>query len=142
MKRFILDTDVLSLYQRADPVITLKLNARPRQELAITVITVEEELAGWYSVLRQVRDPDDLAAAYQRLAEAVPILAQWQILSMSRAAITRYETIKSLKLNVRKMDLRIAAIVLEHSGTLVTRNLRDFQRVPGLLTSPGKCHPS
>jgi tRNA(fMet)-specific endonuclease VapC len=35
-------------------------------------------------------------------------------------------------LNVLKNDLRIAAVTLEHGGILVSRNLRDFQRVPGL----------
>ena len=66
------------------------------------------------------------------LAGVIPVLARWQILPMTRTAISQYESLKSMNLNVRKMDLRIAAIVLEHAGTLVTRNLRDFQRVPNL----------
>jgi tRNA(fMet)-specific endonuclease VapC len=59
----------------------------------------------------------------------------------------RYETLKRMNLNVRKMDLRIAAIVLEHTGVLATRNVRDFRRVPGLLiedwvsTEVGKSSP-
>ena len=44
----------------------------------------------------------------------------------------RYEAFKALKLGIRSKDLRIAAIALEHAGTLVTRNVRDFQRIPGL----------
>jgi tRNA(fMet)-specific endonuclease VapC len=51
---------------------------------------------------------------------------------MSYAAIMRYEGLKSLNLNVRKMDLRLAAIVQEHQGVPVSRNLRDFRRLPGL----------
>jgi tRNA(fMet)-specific endonuclease VapC len=46
MRLYVLDTDILSLYQHGDPVLTPKVDAHPAQELAITVITVEEELAG------------------------------------------------------------------------------------------------
>ena len=52
--------------------------------------------------------------------------------SFTEAAIMRYEAFKALKLGIRSKDQRIAAIALEHAGTLVTRNVRDFQRIPGL----------
>jgi len=54
------------------------------------------------------------------------------ILGYSVPAIARQEGLRKLRLNVPRNGLRIAAIVLEAGGTLVTRNLRDFRRVPGL----------
>ena len=41
------------LYQRGHPVLTATVDAHASQDLTITVITIEEELAGWYSLLRQ-----------------------------------------------------------------------------------------
>ncbi len=38
----------------------------------------------------------------------------------------------TLVLGVKHADLRIAAITLEHGGTLVTRNTRDSQAIPDL----------
>jgi tRNA(fMet)-specific endonuclease VapC len=37
-----------------------------------------------------------------------------------------------MKLNVKKNDLRIATIALEADATVVTANVHDFARVPGL----------
>ncbi len=39
----------------------------------------------------------------------------------------------ALKLNVGRMDLRIAATALEAGGILVIRNVRDFGRIAGLI---------
>ncbi len=36
-------------------------------------------------------------------------------------------------MNIGGNDLKIAAVALEAGGIVVTRNLRDFRRVPGLV---------
>ncbi len=101
-------------------------------ELAISVISVEEQLSGWYSKLRRAKKPNQLAQVYQRLTTNVASLSRLQIVPLSEAAIYRYEALRKLRLNIGKMDLRIASIALELGATVVTRNLTDFRRVPGL----------
>jgi tRNA(fMet)-specific endonuclease VapC len=132
MSLYVLDTDVLTLYRKGRPTVIQNVVAHLQDDLTITVITVEEQLTGWYRVIRQTKKPDELARVYQEMAVAVMALATWSVLSLTEPAIQRYEQLKALKLNIAKMDLRIAAITLEHGGILVTRNLRDFQQVPGL----------
>jgi tRNA(fMet)-specific endonuclease VapC len=44
-----------------------------------------------------------------------------------------HDRLKTMRLNIDGMDLKIAAIVLAAGGVLVTRNRQDFQRVPDLV---------
>jgi tRNA(fMet)-specific endonuclease VapC len=128
----ILDTDVSSLLYRGDAQIAARAHQVAPSDLAVTVISVEEMLTGWYTLLRQSSQPQRLERTYRELADTVRFLMRFQILEFSMNSIQRYQHLLSQKLNVRKNDLRIAAIALEFGATLVTRNLRDFQRVPGL----------
>ena len=132
MSLYVLDTDILSLFQRGHPVVCQHVAARAPTDLTITVITVEEQLSGWYGLLRSTSRRDQLALVYQSLADSIPFLAKFRVLSFSETAMERFDRLAALKLNVRKMDLRIAAIALEHGTVVATRNVRDFQRVPGL----------
>ncbi|MFI5387940.1 MAG: type II toxin-antitoxin system VapC family toxin [Fimbriimonadales bacterium] len=131
MSLFVLDTDLLTLYYRGDPTVVRRVDARPPTELAISIMTIDEQLTGWYTLTRQARRPDQMARAYAHLGEAVVRLARWRILPYTESAIARVAQLKVLRLNVRLMDLRIAAIALEHGAVVVTRNQRDFGRVPG-----------
>jgi tRNA(fMet)-specific endonuclease VapC len=133
MSLFVLDTDILSLHEKGHPVLSPVIRSRPTQELAITVISVEEQLSGWYSLLRRASKPVDVARAYQRLASAVQLYTGLRILSFTEPAIARFEQMVALRLNIGRQDLRIASITLEYGGIVVTRNLRDFQRVPNLV---------
>src|SRR5438067_706733 len=126
MSLYALDTDTFSLYVAGHPVVRQRCQARPPAELAVTVITVEEQLAGWFTALRRARRRDQTARAYRRLAQTVQELAGWQILPFPEPAIDRFERLRRLRLKVASNDLRIAAVVLEFGGILVTRNLRDF----------------
>jgi tRNA(fMet)-specific endonuclease VapC len=132
MSLHVLDTDIMTLYQHGHSLVTQHVLAHRADELALAVISVEEELTGWYTKLRHVKKRDELARVYKRLSEAVPFFARFRILSFTEPAIVRYEGLRRAHSNVGKNDLRIAAIALEHSATVVTRNVRDFQRVPGL----------
>jgi tRNA(fMet)-specific endonuclease VapC len=129
---FVLDTDILSHYQAGHPVVRQNVAARQPGEVALTVISVEESVSGWLAFIRRARRPDRLALGYERLARAIESLTGWTILPFPATAITRFEQLKSLRLGVKSYDLRIAAIALEHNATVVTRNLNDFGRAPGL----------
>jgi len=120
MNLYVLDTDMLQLFQDDNPRVVAHVRATKRQ------------LSGWYTQLRQAKDHNRLAWAYRRLAATIRFLSQIQIVDFDEPAIRRCEQLKKLKLKVRKMDLRIAATVLERDAILVTRNVRDFQQVPGL----------
>lgn len=129
----ILDTVTLSLLERKDLKALRRLAVVSPLELAVTVINIEEQMTGWQIYLRRAKTNKELAAAYENLAASVRVLSGMRIIGFSEAAIARYNALMAMKLNVGKMDLRIAAIALEEGATVVTRNLRDFQRVPELL---------
>jgi tRNA(fMet)-specific endonuclease VapC len=132
MTFYVLDTDMLTLYQLGHPAIVDHVRNCPAEQLAVSVITVEEQMIGWYTKIRQAKKRDELARAYQRLAHAVSFLARLQILPFPELAIERYENLRAAHRRLGKNDLRIAAIALENTATLITRNLHDFEQVPGL----------
>ena len=128
----ILDTDAVSMYRLGFPKLVARIVAEPPGVITATVITVEEQLTGWQAYLRQAKSDAQRAVAYQRLTDSVRTLSDMHIVTFSEAAIRTYRSLLALKLNIGGMDLRIAAIALEEDAVVITRNLRDFGRVPGL----------
>jgi tRNA(fMet)-specific endonuclease VapC len=43
-----------------------------------------------------------------------------------------FDQLKASGVTIGTMDLRIASIALAYEATLLSRNLKDFQQVPGL----------
>ncbi|MGC8641919.1 MAG: type II toxin-antitoxin system VapC family toxin [Isosphaeraceae bacterium] len=54
------------------------------------------------------------------------------VLDFDEGAAVKYQQLRRSRLRVGTMDLKIAAIVLIHDATLLTRNPSDFRKVPDL----------
>ncbi len=101
MSLFVLDTDTLVLFQEGHEEVCRRVLSLPIEQLAISVITVEEQLSGWYTLLRRAKSAEKLALAYQRLADAVSLLSLFRILSFTEPAIDRFQQLKTQKLGVK-----------------------------------------
>jgi tRNA(fMet)-specific endonuclease VapC len=132
MTLYVLDTDTLTLFQDGHEAVVRHALQVPVQSISTTVLSVEEQLSGWYSAVRRAKHREKLAWAYRRLATNVRFLSRLQVLEFTESAMDRYDQFRKLKLKIGRTDMRIAATVLEHGGTLVTGNVRDFQQIPGL----------
>ena len=132
MSLWVLDTDMLTLWLRGQETVAARVASTPAQQLAVTVTTVEEVLGGWYTQIRQARDDQQLARAYQALQQAVEFTRGMQLLPFDLPGIRRYRQLRTQHRRIGTNDLRIAAIVLEQQGSLVTRNTTDFADIPGL----------
>jgi tRNA(fMet)-specific endonuclease VapC len=132
MTLYLLDTNTLTLLQQGHARATAALQAHAGDSVAVTSVNVEEALGGWYSLLRQARTNFDRAQASLRLANAFRFLAQFPVLPLTETALDRADQLARQRLNVGLMDLKIAALALELGATVVSNDLRDFSRVPGL----------
>ena len=109
-----------------------RLAVRAAEEVAITIVTVEEQLRGWLSPIGRSKSASELIRTYGRLHEVYSAIARFPILDFDPQAATKYNGILPLRTKVGTMDLRIAPITLANNALLISRNLRDFKQVPGL----------
>lgn len=123
----ILDTDAVSELMRPRPSKALidRLKATPADQQATTAITIGELAYGAHKVGRP--------GLYQR---AVGLLRGVRVLDFDSAAAGIYGSVRAeLERAGQRLadpDLRIAAIALLHAATLISGNVRHFERVPDL----------
>ena len=56
-----------------------------------------------------------------------------RVLDYDAAAIQRFQELRKAKIRIGTMDLKIAAIALSRGAKLLSRNLSDYRKVPGLV---------
>lgn len=126
----LLDTNVLSEVLRKQPSLAVMkaLHAlRPEQRFASEVTRYELRVG---AALR-----DDAGRLWQRTQQQVLTLVQWLPFD-ERSALAAADIGASLRQRgepVEETDLFIAATALVHGFSVSTRNVRRFERVPGLV---------
>ena len=131
----ILDSDIFSEVFNRNATYSARLETIPREQQHVTIVTCEEALQGWMSLIRQAeqkRAKTNLAHAYDLLLRSIEQLARMRILPYTAEAHEHYLRLKSQKIRIGTRDLRIASIALAHDATLITRNRRDYELVPNL----------
>ncbi len=133
---YLLDTDTFSdatfrargLRERID-------RERQAHEVVVSVLTLLDSYSGWYARIVTATDKSEALRWFEKLQQSQDFFAEFDILSFDERAGDHFERLrrdKKAKKAGRK-DLLIGCIALAHDATLVTRNRKDFQLIPGLI---------
>lgn len=136
----LLDTDVLSLIHRKaqpafDYIFEHLCREPPDRIVGTTIVSIEEQLRGWLSLIARSKSPDGQIHAYAQLLELLSNFQTIPVLPFDERASKEFSRLQKLRLRIGTMDQKIAAIAIANNALLVSRNLSDFSRVPGLSVS-------
>ncbi len=131
----IFDTDTLSHLHAGNQNVIRAIRQLGNEEITTTIVTKIEMLRGRIDYIIKARADDDLLNAQKRFDRTEELLSQIKIISIMPDSVDRLaQLVNSSKLRkIGRADLIIASIALSHQATLVTRNLRHFKQIPGLI---------
>ena len=132
---YLLDTDHISLIDRGGDEgkrLTRRLAGIPEDEVAVSVISYEEQTRGLLAQVARIRALDQQIAWYERLEQLLQFYSTMSLVSFDAAVVNQFQILWVQRIRIGTMDLKIAATALAHDATLLTRNTQDFSKVPGL----------
>ena len=129
----LLDTHTLSLLMHGHKRLVQRV-ARQTESMAITLVTRIEILQGRFASLLKAADGARLLVAQHWLEENEAYLSRVACVPFDQSAAAAFDRLrdKTLLRKIGRADLLIASIALSRQATLVTRNRKHFERIPGL----------
>jgi tRNA(fMet)-specific endonuclease VapC len=135
--KFLLDTDHISILQKQSGPEFAALMARlahvASNDLAFCIISFHEQALGCNAYLARAKSSAEIVRGYQMFDRVLTAFAAARVLPYDTGAAVTYDGLSGQHLRIATMDLRIAAIALSQGLTLLTRNTRDFAKVPVLV---------
>jgi tRNA(fMet)-specific endonuclease VapC len=135
--KYLLDTDHLSILQRqtgnAYDNLLSQMSRHPLSDFSVSIITFHEQLIGSHTYVNHARNNNDLIEGYNRMNRLVAsFMSLPELLSFDRSAMDIFSSLKAQRIQIGTMDLRIASIAISENLILLTRNQKDFIKVPSL----------
>jgi tRNA(fMet)-specific endonuclease VapC len=133
----LLDTDHLSiLHWREQPAcdrLLARLDPLPADDIATSIVSFQEEVQGWLAYLNRAKKPDQIVEAYAQLEVTWRSFLRMNVDSFMTEAQVMFAEVRRQVPRIETMDGRIAAIALATNSTQLSRNIRHFRGVPGLV---------
>ncbi len=135
--KFLLDTDHISILQKQSGPEYTALMARiaqvARADLAFCIVSFHEQVLGCHAYVAQAKTSAELVRGYRMFDRVLSAFAAALVLPFDSHASAVFDGLVAQRVRIATMDLRIASIALSQGLTLLTRNARDFSKVPGLV---------
>lgn len=130
----VLDTNHFTELADGSPIgVRLQQRLRDNEAVAFTtIVTCQEVCQGWCALINRRRAGRPQIHAYRQFQNSLDLLSELVVIAFDEDAVECFERLQSQHIRIGTMDLKIAAICLAHDATLLTRNLVDFEKVPGL----------
>jgi tRNA(fMet)-specific endonuclease VapC len=133
---FFLDTDHISILDRkpqpAFGLLSARMALHPPTNLLFSAVSFHEQVMGIHSYINRARRNQEIANGYGLLNDLIDLYADAQVLGFDIVAAAEFDSLRARKVRIATMDLRIASIAVTRNLTVLTRNMRDFTKVPGL----------
>ena len=110
----------------------MKLAEFPPDKIATSIITFEEQMRGWMAFIAKATSIEKQISAYEKLARFLESYRYIPIIQFDEKAGEVFQDLKSRKIRVGTMDLKIASIAISQNALLISRNLSDYLQIPNL----------
>lgn len=126
MLKYLLDTNIVIYVIKQRPRIALDRFNREHGHIAVSSITLAEMIHG----AEKSNDPSRNLAAVEDFCSRLVVLAYGEKAAWHYGSIRA--TLEKMGITIGVNDLHIAGHARSEGLTLVSNNLREFERVPGL----------
>ena len=109
---YLLDTDHISLIDRGTKEgerIVERLAGISEEEVAVSVISYEEQTRGLLAQIVRIRAVDQQIAWYERLERLLQFYSTMPLISFDEAVVNQFQALWVQRIRIGTMDLKIAA---------------------------------